>query len=123
MFYLFSQVFSVLLAAIAISKSYVDFRSRQESLQIFLFWIITWTMIVIVALFPSIIDVLINAFGGGRTGLGTFFGMALVFLYFVVYRVYVKIERMDQKLTKMVQELALREEWHVPARKATIRKS
>ena len=112
MFVLFSKVFALVLAAIAISKSYVDFRSRTESLKIFLFWVVTWLVIVVVALFPSIIDYLIGSFGEGRAGLGTFFGMGLVFLYFLAYRIYVKIGRVDQKLTKMVHELALRDSWN-----------
>jgi len=49
--------------------------------------------------------------GPRRAGLGTFFGMGLVFLYFVVYRIYVKIERIEQNLTKTIQELALRDDW------------
>lgn len=111
MFVLASQIFSVLLAFIVISKSYVDFRSRAESLPMFIFWVFTWTTIVIVALFPSIVDILISSFGSGRAGLGTVFGMALVFLFFVVYRMYVKLERIEQNLTRTIQELALRDQW------------
>lgn len=111
MFALAAKLFSVLLALIVISKSYVELRSRSESLQIFLFWLVTWTAIVIVALFPSILDVLIELFGGGRTGLGTFFGMGLVFLFFLVYRIYVKLARIEQKLIQTVREIAMREDW------------
>ena len=116
MFVFASKVFSILLGAIAIAKSYVDFRSRLESVQMFLFWTITWLVIIIVALFPGLIALLLNAFGAfGReqAGLGTFFGMAIVFLFFIVYRIYVKIERMEQKLTRTIQELALRDDWTV----------
>ena len=111
MFLIVSKVFSVLLAAIAVSKSYVDFRARVESLQMFILWTVTWTMIVLVALFPSIVDVIIAFSGSGRAGLGTVFGMGLVFLFFVVYRIYVKLERLEQRLTKTIQELALKEHW------------
>ena len=109
MFVIAAQIFSILLAVIAISKSYVDFRARLESLPMFLFWSSIWVLIVTIALFPALVDILINSFGGGRAGLGTFFGMAIVFLFFVVYRVYVKLERVEQKLTRSVQELALRD--------------
>ncbi len=111
MFVIASQIFSLLLAVVAISKSYVDFRAKIESFQIFLFWVLTWTTIVVIAIFPSIIDILISSFGGGRTGLGTFFGMGLVFLFFLVYRMYVKLERIEQNLIKAIQELALRDNW------------
>ena len=116
MFVIASKLFSVLLAAIAISKSYVDFRARVESVQMFMFWIVTWATIVIVAVFPRTVDYLI-ALGSGRTGLGTFFGMSLVFLFFVVYRMYVKLERIEQNLTKTIQELALKDQWMERSRK------
>ncbi len=110
MFVIASKIFAIILAGIVISKSYVAFRARAESLQMFIFWIATWTMIVLVALFPSIIDILMS-FGSGRSGVGTFLGMALVFLFFVVYRMYVKMERIEQNLTKTIQDLALKENW------------
>jgi len=105
------KVFSVALAAIAISKSYVDFRARMESVQMFLVWTLTWVTIVLVALFPSIVDIILEYSGSGRAGLGTIFGMGLVFVLFMVYRIYVKLERVEKNVTKMVQDLALKDDW------------
>ena len=39
-----------------------------------------------------------------------------IFLFFVVYRIYVKLEQVEQKLTKTIQELALREHLSDPSR-------
>jgi hypothetical protein len=111
MFVILVKILSFLLAAIVISKSYVEFRAKSESLQMFIFWSVTWTVIVVVALFTSIIDLFISMFGGGRTGLGTFFGMGLVLLFFTVYRIYVKLERIEQRITKTIQDLALQDQW------------
>lgn len=108
---IFVKIVSFVLAAIAISKSYVDFRARTESLQMFLLWSLTWATIVIFALFPSIVDIILAYSASGRAGLGTIFGMGLVFVLFVVYRIYVKLERVEQKLIKTIQELALKEDW------------
>ena len=111
MFLLVSKVFALVLAAIVFAKSYVDFRSGTESLKVFLFWTVTWGMIVVIALFPSIIDYILSLAGGRGVGLGTFFGMAIVFLFFIVYRIYVQLEQLEQKLTRTIQELALRDDW------------
>jgi hypothetical protein len=108
---IFVKVFSVALALIAISKSYLDFRARTESLQIFVLWSVTWITVVVVALFPWIVDIILAYSASGRAGLGTFFGMGLVFVLFLVYRIYVKLERVEQKLIKTIQELALKEDW------------
>ena|SRR6476620_6080746 len=119
MFLIVAKVFSVLLAVIAVSKSYVDFRARVESLQMFVLWVLTWAAIVLVALFPTIVDyLLLTPAGTARAGLGTVFGMGLVFLFFVAYRIYVKLERVEQKLTKTIQELALREHLSDPGRQS-----
>ncbi len=106
MFLLFSKIFSIVLAGVVISKSYVDFRARKESVQMFLLWTMTWIAVVVVALFPNIVDFLIEL-GGGRIGVGTFLGMALVFNLFLVYRMYVRMEALQQKMTMVIQELAL----------------
>jgi hypothetical protein len=111
LFWLTAKVFSVALALIAITKSYLGFRAKIESLQLFVFWLLTWSGVIVIALFPGIVDLVILYFGGGRTGLGTFFGMALVFLFFIVYRIYLKLERIEQGLTRTIQELALRDDW------------
>ena|SRR5215475_2038249 len=110
MFLIIAQFFSFLLASIAVSKSYVDLRAKRESLSLFLFWTITWVGIVGIAFNPKVVDYLISSFGEGRSGLGTFFGMGLVFLYFIVYRIYTKLDRIERKLTKVVQEVALRDD-------------
>ena len=107
MFALASQLLSIVLAAIVISKSYVDFRARRESVQMFVLWTVLWTGIVLVAVRPSIVDVLI----GGRAGVGTFLGVAVVLLFFLGYRIYVRLERLEQKLTVVIQEMALRDNW------------
>src|ERR1051325_7979408 len=98
-----AKVFSLVLAIIALSKSYVDFRGRRESFSMLVFWTGTWVLIIVFALFPSLVDVLLSFSGSERVGLGTFFGMALVFLYFIVYRLYVKLERIEQNLIKVGQ--------------------
>src|SRR6266446_8041670 len=110
MFWLIPKLLAVVLAIIVISKSYLDFRSRVESLQLFLFWTLMWALIVTTALFPNVVDVVIEYFGRG-TGVGTFLGMAVVLLFFLVYRIYAKLERLEHILTKAIQETALREPW------------
>ncbi len=106
MIVILTKTFAILLALIVISKSYTDLRLRRESLLMFLFWTTTWLGIVLVALAPSIVDRII-AIGGGQAGIGTVFGITFMFMFFVVYRIYVKLDRTEQKMVRLVQELAM----------------
>ena len=93
MIVLISQIFSVVLAVIGIAKSYVDFRSRRESLPMFVLWSLTWAVIVAVALFPSLVDILLRG-GSAGVGIGRFLGMGVVFEFFLLYRTYARVERL-----------------------------
>ncbi len=114
MFLLIARVFAIVIALVAISMSYVDFRSRKESPQMFLLWTLIWIGIVFVGMFPDLVAAIVSA-GGGSAGIGTFLGMVIVFLFFLVYRMYVRLEVLEQKLTVVVRELALRDGWEKEA--------
>ena len=108
MIVLISQIFSLVLAVIVVSKSYVDLRSRRESLPMFVVWTLTWAIIISVALSPSLIGFLLRGNTTG-VGIGRILGMGVVFEFFLLYRVYTRVERLEQKITTLVQEVALRD--------------
>lgn len=104
---IFAKIFSAVFAIVVLSRSIVDYRSRKESLQMTVFWIMIWVAIIAIAFFPALIDRTIEFFGGDRTGLGTVLGMGLVFIMFVSYRIYVKANRVEKHIAKLSREIAL----------------
>ena len=109
MIVLFSKIFALTLAVMVIVKSVLDYKSRNESLTMTVFWIIAWLAIATVALYPALIDKAINQLGGGKTGLGTIFGMGLIFLVYICYRVYTKCQRLENQLGQIASKLALKD--------------
>lgn len=104
-----TQFLSAFLAVLVVTKSYTDFRRGKESRSMFLFWTIAWIAILLVAFFPNKIDEISFRFGGRGTGVGKFLGMALVFVFFVVYRIYVKADRIERMFQRFVKEQALKD--------------
>lgn len=104
-----AQFVAIFFAVIVIIKSWADYRASRESARMFLFWLITWCLVAGIAFYPDIIDYGINRLGGQRGGVGTLIGMGLVFVLFILYRLYVKMERIERELTKLIKNLALRE--------------
>lgn len=104
-----AKVFAAVFALVVFSRSIVDYRARKESLQMTIFWLVIWLGIAAIAFFPILVDKTIEAFGGNRSGLGTVFGMALVFVMFISYRIYVKANRVEKHLYEVARKYSLLE--------------
>lgn len=103
------KVLSVLLGLTVISKSYLGYRKKQESLVMLLFWVATWLGIMVVAVYPIVVEKVTSLIGGSGSGLSNFLGISLVFLFFITYRVYVKAHRLERQLRDLVIKLGLRD--------------
>lgn len=104
----FAKIISIFLGALVLTKSYHDYKKGVENALMFIFWSSAWLIVIALALFPQIIDWLIIRSGGQRTGIGTIFGMSLVFLFYVTYRVYLKVQRIEQNQQKLTREIGLK---------------
>ncbi len=106
MLLLIARIIAIILALLVISKTYLDYRKQNENRIMLIFWIIVWLGVIAVAAYPDMLEIIIVH--SGRTGLGTVFGLAVVFILFLVYRVYIKSNRIERQMTRMVRELGLK---------------
>lgn len=106
MLIILARIFVVIFTILVLSKSYLSFRQRKESLAMTIFWFVTWFVISLFTFYPDLIDtVLIDP--RTRSGTGTILGIGLIFIYFVIYRVYIKADRVEKQLNKLIRDLAL----------------
>lgn len=105
----FVKIISFLLGLMVISKTYLDYKKKSESLFMFLFWTLAWIGIIVISLFPEIIDQALQISKAQKIGTGTFLGIAIVFLFFIIYRVYIKANRLEKKIHDMVMKLGLKD--------------
>jgi len=106
---IFIKLFSLILGLVVISKTIHDYKKKKENVVMFLFWLIIWAVIIILAFFPFLIDEINDLLGGGGSGVNTFMGAAFVFLFFITYRVYTKANRLERQIHEMVMKLGLRD--------------
>ena len=71
-------------------------------------WVIVWCGGAIVVLFPGIISRVAEWLGIGR-GVDVVLYIGMMVLVYVVFRLVVRMYIMEQELTHIVRELALRE--------------
>lgn len=104
-----AKIVSIVLALVVISKSYLDFKKKRESLTMFLIWSLIWIIVVTIAVFPFIAEKAIDQLGSGRTGIGTVLGIGMVLMLYIVYRVYTKSNRIEYQLRELITKISLYE--------------
>jgi len=104
-----AKIIAVLVGLTVISKSYHDLKKHYESLVMFLFWLFTWSAIIAATILPDVFLRLADKVSKNGIGVGTFAGIAFIFLLFITYRVYTKANRLEKKLHDMVMKLGLKE--------------
>ncbi len=103
------KVIVTLFSLFVLIKSYDEYRRRREPWPVFLFWLAVWSSVLVFAYFPRIADWLRINILGPQAGVGTVIGVAIVFLLFLSYRIYLKAERLERDLNDLTSDLALRE--------------
>ncbi len=102
-----AKIFATVLGLLVISRSFIDFKRKKESFTMTVFWILIWAGILALAYYPNLVDELIKQTGGQRTGIGTVFGMAIAFVLFINYRIYVKANRVEKAVIALAKEIML----------------
>lgn len=103
------KILSLVLGVAVIFKTYYSYKKKEEGLVTFLFWSIAWLVIMYAAVFPDKVYSLMQEFSSENIGIGTFAGIAFVFLFFVTYRVYMKADRLERQIRDMVTRLGLKD--------------
>jgi hypothetical protein len=71
---------------------------------------IFWTLAGLAILFLKQLDTLLIEFGVSSTGINFLLYLAILFLFYLIFRLRLKILDLDTKITKLLRELALKDE-------------
>lgn len=100
------QIIAILLGLIAILYSILRFRDGKMSLGMLLAWILIWVIIIIISLYPNYTNYLASYSGIGR-GLDFVLILGILVSFYLIFKMYNKIENIEEELTDLVRELAI----------------
>jgi hypothetical protein len=103
------QVLVVIIAILAILLVFDRFHKKKTSLQTFILWVVLWIILAIFAIIPESSTTLANLIGIGR-GLDLVIIFAIIGSYYLIFRVYMKLEKMDQDITELVRKISMDKE-------------
>jgi len=100
------QVIAIILGILAIVLSILRFRDGKMSMGMMFLWIIIWLVVIFVAIDPNSTNFLAIYTGIGR-GLDFVLIIGLLLCFYLIFKMYNKIETVEEELTDLVRELAL----------------
>lgn len=104
-----AQVFLFTAAVLFMTIAILRYRQRRIGTLPFFLWLSLWIGAAVVILFPATTAVIARLVGIGR-GADLVLYLSVILLLYLLFRVVVRLERMDREITQIVRTLALREE-------------
>jgi small membrane protein len=105
MIIIFKILFSIFVVFVCISV----FQKQQKQLLTYtgaIFWVIFWLAAWVIVLWPVIVQYFADKLDIGRgSDLVSYISIAL--LFYIVFKLYIKIARIKQNITQIVREVAL----------------
>jgi hypothetical protein len=100
------QILIIAFAIFALTRAVRQFKKGSFSIAWLIFWILFWACAAVVAFLPQTTDVVARLVGVGR-GADMIVYLSLIALFYLVFRIYVKIEQVEGEITRLVRGRAL----------------
>ncbi|MDO8869898.1 MAG: DUF2304 family protein [Methanobacteriaceae archaeon] len=103
------QYLGVLIGILAVIIAIIRFRDGKTSSSMLIFWIVIWSLISLLSVFPETTTIFANLFGIGR-GLDLILILGLIASYYLIFKLYTLIEKLEMEITELVRQIALNQE-------------
>ena len=99
------KILTVIFIVFAASRAYLRFKGKSLNFSSLIFWSIIWLATLVFVFDPQISDAIAKLFGLQR-GTDTVFFLAIILLFYLIFRLYVKVDMIDKDLTRLVSEIS-----------------
>ena len=74
-----------------------------------MFWLVFWLLAGLVIIFLKFIDELVAGLGFSGSGIEVLLYLSVAVLFYFVFRLRLKLEKVEKDITKVVQNIALKD--------------
>lgn len=113
-----AHIILIAFVLFAISRLLLRLRDKEIKLLEFITWLLVWLGVLLIVFIPRIMTY-IERIIGVKTGTEFFISVALVLLFYLLFRIYVQTEKIEQNLTKVVRKIAIDEHKKTKKKKKT----
>ena len=103
------QILLSLFILFAVLKISGRFRAKEVTAGPLFFWLVFWLAVGVVVWQPNLSTELANRLGVGR-GSDLVLYVAVAVLFYMIFRLTVRLEKIEKNITKVVREVAINKE-------------
>lgn len=103
------KILLIVLILIIITRVFDRYKKRDIQKNELIAWLVFWVIAAGFVAWPDASSWLALTLGVGR-GVDLMVYLAIMLVFYLIFRLFVRIEHMEQDITKLVQELALKNE-------------
>ncbi|MDP3900293.1 MAG: DUF2304 domain-containing protein [bacterium] len=101
------QFIALVFVLFFIARLWQQKRLKQINSSEFSFWFVFWLLAALAILFLRRIDALVGNFGFSASGIEVLLYLAVVMLFYFIFRMRIRLARLEREITKLVQALAI----------------
>jgi hypothetical protein len=100
------QIIALLFVSFVASRAVLRAKDKRINLGELIFWLGIWGGLIFVVFFPNVISYVADLIGIGR-GIDVIIYTSIGLLFYLIFRLYVKLEETEMEITKLVREMAI----------------
>jgi hypothetical protein len=102
------QIIVSVFVLFALSRVFLRVRKHELDVREALFWSVIWAGFAVVVWAPITVTILAHTLGlSGKEPIDTLVYLAIVALFYLVYRIHAKQEKLNHELTRLVRAVSL----------------
>lgn len=101
------QVIITVLILLALASAVSKYRKGKINSGEFILWSVLWLALLVASIFPNLPSTLSVYLGIGR-GVDMVIYASIFVLFFLVFKIYVRMESQEREMTALVRELSIK---------------
>jgi hypothetical protein len=102
------QIIAILVIIFFIARLFWQKQSKLISANEFIFWLIFWLLAAASIMSLRLIDQLVASIGFSGSGIEVLLYIAIAILFYLIFRLRLKLEKVERDLTKIVSHIAIK---------------
>lgn len=101
------QIIAIAIIIFFVYRLVVQKNKNNLSQTEFLMWVLFWLFSILVILFIKKIDSFVAFLGFSSAGINVILYLAIAFLFYLLFRIRIKMEKIEKEITSLVRKISL----------------